>query len=94
MYVSEMCLKSYPCQHTVTLEDGRDYLLSGVDIAKLYMHRNIPVPEHFEEYKPSAYIIHLEKLSSFITYMFMTSWSAVRTVFEYLRRGLVFIGYS
>ena len=49
-YISNICLESYPCQHTVCLESGVYELTSGAQIYRLLMSKGLSDP-HFDKYK-------------------------------------------
>ena len=47
--ISTICLQSYPCQHDCKL-NGSSIRVSGIQICKLFIDNNMPVPEHFRDY--------------------------------------------
>jgi hypothetical protein len=53
--VDDSCMESYPCQHYLKLEykDGHEESTSlfGTQIALLYKHLGMAIPQHFQEYE-------------------------------------------
>lgn len=50
MQILPGCRESYPCGHTVII-DGQKRGMSGDGIYKWHVERNLPIPEHFQDYK-------------------------------------------
>lgn len=50
MKISSGCQESYPCGHTVTI-NGESRGMSGDQIYRWHVERNLPVPKHFQGYK-------------------------------------------
>jgi len=63
--IGDKCMETSPCQHLVTVRDGRKYykdVLRGDIIAKLlfsYAPRD-PMMKHFYEYLPGSLKVELE----------------------------------
>jgi hypothetical protein len=52
IYISDMCLESYPCQHDVYFNnDNEGTMKFGDSICELFENSNCPIPEHFINYK-------------------------------------------
>ena len=56
IYVQELCQQTYPCGHYVIIKnkDGsvEKKSLSGYQIYDWYISNNLPVDNHFEDYRP------------------------------------------
>ena len=51
MKISNICMRSDPCQHRVTFPDGKEECMFGHDIYKLGIHPTHPLYNHFKVYK-------------------------------------------
>jgi hypothetical protein len=54
VYISTMCMQSYPCQHSIII-DGVESTMNGVDIFNYLKNNNLPMSQHFNEYKNFIY---------------------------------------
>ena len=46
----ERCIETFPCKHYVTVDD-REGMMNGVEIYNFCVNNNMPVPQHFMQYK-------------------------------------------
>lgn len=49
--IETCCYESMPCQHYVKIDNLPWQMMYGTDIYEYCMKNNIPVPEHFLDYK-------------------------------------------
>jgi len=51
MEISNICMRSDPCQHTVTFPNGKEECMFGHEIYKLGIPPSHPLYTHFKVYK-------------------------------------------
>ena len=49
--VGEMCYTTMPCKHRVKIDNMPWKMMFGTDIYEYCVNNNIPIPEHFQDYK-------------------------------------------
>ena len=50
-HLSEICLQTYPCRHTITYINERKETntISSANIVRLFQKENLPIPKHYQE---------------------------------------------